>query len=147
VLEVLVAAITILLVGAGLAVIAGPLLPRALRLAWRQLRPAGRQRRSRPRPEVADVNPTTQRAMVAAARLVGLLKANGLERQAGALRFAGRKLRENEVAGLQAMQEVIRLLRQVELEDVDQRRRFGDAVSQLRRAVADRAEQLEVLLR
>src|SRR5689334_1990835 len=100
-LEVLVGALAALLVVAGAAVIAGPVLPRALRALWARLRPAaaaGFPRQALPinQPATtgeAPLHPTTLRALTAAARAYSLLRANGEHRLALELRGAARRVR------------------------------------------------------
>jgi hypothetical protein len=145
VLEVLVGVLAGLLVLAGVAVIAGPLLPRALRGARGLVRRTRGNAAARRALVSADVHPTTQKALVATARLISLLKTHGQERAAAALRAAGRNLRQDEVTGLQAMNNVVRILRELDLDEESAQAHYRDLMTQLRRAINDRAEQLELL--
>jgi beta-phosphoglucomutase-like phosphatase (HAD superfamily) len=62
-----------------------------------------------------------------------------------ALRAAGRSLRQDEVTGLQAMNNVVRILRELDLDEASAQAHYRDLMAQLRRAINDRAEQLELL--
>lgn len=139
------AAVAGALVVAGLLVIAGPRIPAAFRTATRLIGRTRREAAARRALVPADMHPTTQKALVATARLISLLKTHGEERAAGALRMAGRSLRQDEVTGLQAMYNVTRLLRDLDLGDEMARRRYRDLMEQLRHSINDRAEQLELL--
>ncbi len=133
----------------GLAVMAGPALPRWFGLARRRrlaalpVQPSG-QSRQVPAP-TTELHPTTVKALAATARLLAMLKEHGLERHAAALRLAGRRLQTEEVNGIHAMRQVLRHLRGVKLDDESDQRIFQGLVSQLQRALDDRAEQLELL--
>jgi len=138
-----------LLLVIGLAVMAGPALPRWIAMARRRrsdaapAQPAS-QVRSAPAP-AATLHPTTVKALAATARLLAMLKEHGLERHAAALRLAGRRLQTEEVNGIHAMRQVLRHLRGVKLDDESDQRIFQGLVGQLQRALDDRAEQLELL--
>ncbi len=142
-LDAVVAVAAGLFVLAGLAVMLGPSLPRVFHFLRRR-RPAipGVEPRTA---GLADQHPTTQRALLAAAQLIRLLRGQGMERQAAALRLAGRKLSQDEPAGLYAMQQVLRHLRSLELEDAGSQDLYEELTLELGRAVSDRAEQLELL--
>lgn len=133
-----------LLVLVGLGIMAGPALPRALRLARTRLRGAARPPHSEP---AGPVHPTTGRALSATARLVELLSDHGLRRHATALRLAGTRLRREEASGIYAMQDVLRHLRRVKLDDAQDQEIFHGLIVQVTRALHDRAEQLELLPR
>lgn len=144
-LEVLAGVVAGLLVLAGVLVMFGPRLRQAGRAGVRLARRTRGEAAARRALVPADLHPTTQKALVATARLISLLKSHGEERAAAALRMAGRSLRQDEVSGLQAMNNVVRLIRDVDLEDQHARARYQELMTQLRRAINDRAEQLELL--
>jgi len=49
------------------------------------------------------------------------------------------------VTGLQAMNNVVRILRELDLDEESAQAHYRDLMTQLRRAINDRAEQLELL--
>lgn len=136
--------VAVLLVLVGIAIMAGPALPRFLGLARRQRRPAARLRRAS-RSSPAELHPTTVKALAATARLLALLKEHRMERHATALRMAGKRLQVDEAAGIMAMRQVLRHLRSVRLEDESDHKIFQGLVGQLQKELDDRAEQLELL--
>lgn len=151
-LGVVVGAVFVLLVLAGAAIIAGPLVPRAWRGAW------GLVHQARPRmvrgslpinqPMVTGepaLHPTTLKALTAAARTYSLLRANGQDRVALELRAAARRVRTDEAKGLLALLSVLRSLREIALEDESAEARYRKLVNELLQAVRDRSEQLELL--
>jgi len=151
VLEVVIGLVAGLLVLAGVAIMIGPALPKALGLARRRggrtaggPRPAG-QAQARRAQAPAELHPTTVKALAATARLLAMLKEHGMERHAAALRMAGKRLQTEEVSGIHAMRQVLRHMRGVRLEDESDQRIFQGLVGQLQRALDDRAEQLELL--
>lgn len=139
VLEVVVGLLAGLLFLIGLAIMAGPVVSRAL----------GRTRRRTafPRRAAIELHPTTAKAVAASTRLLVMLKDHRLERHATALRMAARRLQLEEASGIQDMRQVVRHLRNIRLEDESDQRIFLGLLGQLQRAVDDRAEQLEVLPR
>jgi hypothetical protein len=151
-LELVVGAVAALLVVAGAAVIAGPLVPRTWRALWAQVR------HTRPlavrgalpinQPTTTGepaLHPTTLRALTAAARTYSLLRANGQDRLALELRAAARRVRADEPKGLLALLSVLRSLREVALDDDGAEARYRKLVAELHGAVKDRSEQLELL--
>ncbi|HEY8643611.1 MAG TPA: hypothetical protein VIO84_12685, partial [Candidatus Dormibacteraeota bacterium] len=98
-----------------------------------------------PRGGAPDLHPTTMKALTAAARAYSLLRANGEDRVAGELRTAARRVRADEAQGLLALAAVLRGLREVSLEDGDAEERYRRLVDELKGAVKDRSEQLELL--
>ena len=140
-----------LLLVVGVAIMAGPVLPRLFRLVFgRGQRAPARQRQARAgqgrrTPAPTELHPTTVKALAATARLLAMLKEHGMERHAAALRMAGKRLQTEEVNGIHAMRQVIRHLRGVRLEDESDQRIFQGLVGQLQKALDDRAEQLELL--
>ena len=145
-------ATAVLLALVGAAIIAGPSLPRA----WRSALKLARRGRPGPRPSAAagstaargatpDLHPTTMKALTAAARTYSLLRANGEDQVAGELRTAARRVRADEAQGLLALAAVLRALREVSLEEPEAEERYRRLVDELKGAVKDRSEQLELL--
>lgn len=147
-LDVVVALVAGLLVVAGIIVMLGPTTGTLIKRA-RDLRRASvpsvfqsaEQREAVP----SGLNPKTQRVLVAAARLGNWLRAHGQEDLARELRSAGGKITGNEPAGLYAMQVVLRRLRTINLDDRPSQERLKALTNELRMAVQDRFEQLELL--
>ena len=131
-----------LLILVGFAIMLGPTLTRSLGLARRRLRPVTIRQAS-----PGELHPTTVRALAATARLLPILKEHGFDRHAAALRMASRRLQVEEANGIRAMRDVLRHLRTLRLDDRDDQRILQGLVSQLQKAVDDRAEQLELLPR
>jgi hypothetical protein len=146
-LDALVGAVVILLVAVGILVIVGP--ANVLRGLRSIRRPQGLQalvEPSRPREAVQPaLNPKTQRVMVAAARLANWLRAHGHEEAARDIRNAAARMAANEPAGLYALQTTIRRIRVVNVTDSASQERVKALVAELRTAVQDRFEQLELL--
>jgi hypothetical protein len=145
-LDAIVAIVVILLVAAGVLVIVGP------RNLWRWIRsmrtPSGVPalfEQSRPREVTVTQNPKTQRVVVAAARLASWLRAHGHEDAAREIRNATARMTANEPAGLYALQTALRRIRFVNVTDSSSHERLQALVSELRTAVQDRFEQLELL--
>jgi hypothetical protein len=149
VLQVVVGVAAGLLVLIGIAIMAGPALPRLLGLRGRQSRfvaPASpRSGGGGARGAPGELHPTTLKALAATARLLGMLKEQGMERHAAALRMAGKRLQVDEAAGIVAMRQVLRHLRSVRLDDESDHKIFQGLVGQLQKELDDRAEQLELL--
>ncbi|HLQ61630.1 MAG TPA: hypothetical protein VK131_07190, partial [Candidatus Acidoferrales bacterium] len=97
------------------------------------------------RPAAAALHPGTQRVLLATSRLVALLRAAGEEELAGDFRTAGRRLATDETAGLYGLQALFRRLRETSLRDARSQARLRQLAVELRQAVVDRAEQLELL--
>src|SRR5262249_35799771 len=91
------------------------------------------------------VNPKTQRVLVAAARLAAGLRAHGHEDAAREIRNASARLTANEPAGLYALQTSLRRIRVVNVTDGPTHDRLQALIDELRSAVQDRFEQLELL--
>jgi len=146
VLEVVVGLMAGLLLLVGVAIMAGPALPRFLGFARpRQRRFSPMRRSAGSSSSPAELHPTTVKALAATARLLALLKEHSMERHAAALRMAGRRLQTDEAAGIMAMRQVLRHLRSVRLNDESDHRIFQGLVGQLQKELDDRAEQLELL--
>lgn len=148
-LDAVVALVAGLLVVAGILVMLGPhtsALIRRLRTA--SPRPprvpsprAGRQRDAVP----PGLNPKTQRVLVSATRLATWLRAHGQDDVGRELRAAAARLATDEPSGLYAMQGALRRIRSVELPDRSAGERLRVLSTDLRKAVQDRFEQLELL--
>jgi hypothetical protein len=146
-LDAVVGAVVILLVGTGILVIVGPRpVLRAIRSVRRPraLEVFVEQRRPREAATPA-VNPKTQRVLVAAARLTNWLRAHGHEEAARDVRNAAARMTANEAAGLYALQTTLRRIRIVNVTDSSSQERVKALVAELRTAVQDRFEQLELL--
>jgi hypothetical protein len=149
VIEVLAGVVAVLLIVAGILVMMGP---NAKGLFQR----IGMLRRRRPSLAVfqparshevvtTGLNPKTQRVLLAASRLGNWLRAHNHEDVARALRGAAGRITSDEPAGLYAMQTVLRRLRSVNLDDGGAQERLKALSNELRDAVQDRFEQLELL--
>jgi hypothetical protein len=147
-LDVVVGLVVGLLVITGIIVMLGPATGTLIKRA-RDLRRASVPsvfQAAQPREAVpSGLNPKTQRVLVAAARLGNWLRAHGQDDLARELRSAGGKITGNEPAGLYAMQVVLRRLRTINLDDRPSQERLKGLTNELRIAVQDRFEQLELL--
>src|SRR6267154_5765808 len=147
-LDVVVGLVVGLLVITGIIVMLGPATGTLIKRA-RDLRRASVPsvfQAAQPREVVpSGLNPKTQRVLVAAARLGNWLRAHGQDDLARELRSAGGKITGNEPAGLYAMQVVLRRLRTINLDDRPSQERLKALTNELRIAVQDRFEQLELL--
>jgi len=148
-LDVLAGLVAGLLILAGILVMMGP-NARAL------VRRLGTLRRRRPSLSVfqparprelapSGLNPKTQRVLVAASRLGNWLRAHSHEDIARELRSAAGRMTNDEPSGLYAMQNVIRRVRSLSLDDRGAQERLKALSNELRDAVQDRFEQLELL--
>jgi hypothetical protein len=149
-LEAVVGVVVGLLVVAGILVIMGR--SRATRIIRRVRairRPASVPsvfQAAKPREAVPPgLNPKTQRVLVAAARLTNWLRAHGHDDISRELRSAAGRITGNEAAGLYAMQTVLRRLRSLNLDERSAQERLQALTNELRVAVQDRFEQLELL--
>jgi hypothetical protein len=147
-LDVVVGLVVTLLIVAGILVMLGPttgtLIKRARDL--RRARVPSVFQAAQPRePVPSGLNPKTQRVLVASARLGSWLRSHGQDDLARELRSAGGKMTGNEAAGLYAMQVVLRRLRALSLDDRASQERLKALTNELRIAVQDRFEQLELL--
>jgi hypothetical protein len=146
-LELLVGFIVSLLVAAGILVMVGPNLKSTLRRIRSMRRPTTVPSVFQKGPHEAappGLNPKTQRVLVAAARLANWLRAHGHEDLSRELRGAAARLTSNEPSGLYAMQTALRKVKAVTIED-NSRERLNALSNELRIAVQDRFEQLELL--
>ncbi|HKW58642.1 MAG TPA: hypothetical protein VJR46_02680 [Candidatus Dormibacteraeota bacterium] len=145
-LAAIVTFIVFVLVIAGVLVIVGPrnVVRRVRSLAMPTgVPPVFEPRRPRETPQA--VNPRTQRVLVAAARLAAWLRAHGHEDAAREIRNALARMTGNEPAGLYALQTTLRRIRVVNVTDSASHERLQALVEELRTAVQDRFEQLELL--
>lgn len=148
-LDVLAGLIAGLLIVAGVLVILGPstkgLVRRLGMLRGRRPSLAVFQPARPHEVTAAGPNPKTQRVLVAASRLGNWLRAHSHEEIARELRNSAVRMTSDEPAGLYAMQTVIRRLRSLSLEDRGAQERLKALSNELRDAVQDRFEQLELL--
>lgn len=146
-LDAIVAVVVLVLIASGLLVIIGP--RNVVRAARAIPRPRSVAAMLEPRrtPDVAatTVHPKTQRVLVAAGRLATWLRTHGHEDASREIRAAAARLPANEPAGLYALQTTLRRIRIVNVTDSDSQERLKALVSELRSAVQDRFEQLELL--
>jgi hypothetical protein len=146
-LDAIVAVAAFLLVAAGVVVMLGP------RNVMRKIRSVPRPRgvgalfeQRRPREVVpAALNPRTQRVLVASARLSNWLRSHGHDDVAREIRNAAGRMTGNEAAGLYALQTTLRRIRVLNVSDTPSQERLKALVAELRTAVQDRFEQLELL--
>jgi hypothetical protein len=149
-LDAVVALVACLLVVSGILVMLGPqakTVIRRLRSA-RPPRPAaapgpGQARQREPVPP--GLNPRTQRVLLSATRLATWLRAHGHDEVARELRAAAARLATDEPSGLYAMQSALRRVRTLDLPDRNAAERLRLLTADLRKAVQDRFEQLELL--
>ena len=149
-LEVVVGVVVGLLLVAGILVMLGPTTGVLIRRA-RNIRRAHVPsvfKAAQPREVAAPgLNPKTQRVLVAATRLGNWLRAHGHDDVSRELRIAASRITSNEAAGLYAMQTLLRRLRSLNLDDRTSQERLKSLTGELRTAVQDRFEQLELLPR
>jgi len=146
-LELLVGFVVSLLVVAGILVMVGPNLKGTIRRIRSLQRPTTVPSVFQRGPHEAvapGLTPKTQRVLAAAARLSNWLRTHGHEDLSRELRGAAARLTSNEPAGLYAMQTALRKVKAVTIED-NSRERLNALSNELRIAVQDRFEQLELL--
>jgi hypothetical protein len=146
-LDGLVAAIVVLLLGAGILLILGPRnVARRIASLRRPNKIAALFEARKPREVLPSaLNPKTQRVLVAAARLATWMRGHGHEEVAREIRNAAARMTGNEPAGLYALQTTLRRIRVVNISDTPSQERLKALVAELRTAVQDRFEQLELL--
>ena len=148
-LELVAGVLAGLLVLAGIVVMIGPSasgIIRRLRTARSATRSLSVFQPARSRESAAPgLNPKTQRVLVGAARLANWLRAHGHDDLARELRHSSARMTGDEPAGLYAMQTVLRRLRTLSLADRGAQERLRILSDELRTAVQDRFEQLELL--
>jgi hypothetical protein len=146
-LEAVVGIVVGLLLLTGILVMVGPNLSGLVKRIRSMRRPASvpsvfqSQRREVVPP---GLNPKTQRVLVAAARLSNWLRTHGHDDLSRELRAAAARITSNEPVGLYALQSVLRKVRTLNLEDSSEQR-LKALSNELRTAVQDRFEQLELL--
>ena len=146
-LDAVVAVVALMLVAAGVVIIIGPRnIARRIGIL-RRIRGVPSLFEARPSRDVmpAALNPKTQRVLVSAARLANWLRAHGQEDAAREIRNAAARMAGNEAAGLYALQSSLRRIRVVNISDSAAQDRLKALVAELRTAVQDRFEQLELL--
>jgi hypothetical protein len=146
-LDAIVAFVACLLVAAAVVIAIGPRnIARRLSVVRRVrvLASAFEPRRTRDVMPAA-LNPKTQRVLVAAARLANWLRVHGNDDGAREVRNAAARMAANEPAGLYALQTTLRRIRVVNISDATSQERLKALVGELRSAVQDRFEQLELL--
>jgi hypothetical protein len=148
-LDALIPVVAALLVIAGILVMIGPqarALLRRLRAARSGLAISPGSRPARQRDAVPPgLNSRTQRVLVSATRLSTWLRAHGQDEVAREIRAAAARLATDEPSGLYAMQTALRRLRALDLQDRNAAERLRVLAADLRKAVQDRFEQLELL--
>ena len=147
-LEVLAGLVAGLLIVAGILVMLGPNTRSLVRRigVLQPEREVEYSKPTKPREVVATgLNPKTQRVLVAASRLGSWLRAHSHEEVARELRSAAGRMTSDEPSGLYAMQTVLRRLRTLSLDDRGAQERLRTLSNELREAVQDRFEQLELL--
>ena len=146
-LDAIVGFVVVLLVGAGILVMIGPrALIERIRFVPRFRGVPSLFEARRPREIVSPtLNPKTQRVLVAAARLANWMRAHGHEDVARDIRNGAARIAGNEPAGLYSLQTTLRRIRVVNITDSTSQERLKALVSELRTAVQDRFEQLELL--
>jgi len=146
-LDAIVGLVAFLLVAAGVVIILGPSnVVRRIGSLRRVRRVPAIFESRRPRDVMPPaLNPRTQRVLVAAARLSTWLRAHGQDDPARELRNAAARMTGNEPAGLYALQTTLRRIRVVNVSDAASQDRLKALVAELRTAVQDRFEQLELL--
>src|SRR5437667_3846491 len=146
-LDAAVAFLVFLLVGAGVVVMLGPRNVMRRVAPFRHPGKVASVFESRRPAEVVPpaLNPKTQRVVAAAGRASNWMRAHGHEDVARDIRNAAARLAGNEPAGLYALQTTLRRIRVVNITDSSSQERLKTLVSELRTAVQDRFEQLELL--
>lgn len=148
-LDALIAVVAGLLVLGGVLIMLGPQTASLVRRIRSMRRPEGplrgpfAQRRGESVPP--GLNPKTQRVLVSATRLATWLRAHGQDDVAKELRSAAARLATDEPSGLYAMQNALRHVRSLALDDRNANERMRLLSGDLRKAVQDRFEQLELL--
>ena len=145
-LDAVVAFLVLSLVAAGVVVIIGPRnVTRRLASLRRTQVPSAFRSTSAHDVVPPGLNPKTQRVVVAAARLATWMRTHGQEDASREIRGAAARLPGNEPAGLYALQTALRRIRVVNVTERTSQERLKALVAELRTAVEDRFEQLELL--
>jgi hypothetical protein len=145
-LDAAVAFVVVLLIATGVLVMLGPRrVMRRLAFLRPSRVPAVFETRGQREALPTGLHPKTQRVVVAASRLANWMRAHGHEDVAREIRSATARLTGNEASGLYALQTTLRRIRVVNISDTGSQERLKALVSELRTAVEDRFEQLELL--
>jgi len=148
-LDALVGVVAGLLILAGILVMFGPQTMSILRRTRglrRSRNPFAALQQPKTREAVpSGLHPKTQRVLASATRLSAWLRAHGQDEIARELRSAAGRLTSDEPSGLYAMQTTLRRLRGLSMGDRNSDERLKILSAELRKAVQDRFEQLELL--
>ena len=148
-LDGLVAVVAGLLIVAAILVMLGPQtmsILRRVRGIRRTRNPFAALQAPRSRePLPPGLHPKTQRVLASATRLATWLRAHGQDEIARELRSAAARLANDEPSGLYAMQTTLRRIRGLSMGDRNADERLRLLSAELRKAVQDRFEQLELL--
>jgi hypothetical protein len=148
-LDALVGVLVSLLVLTGVLIMIGPNLRRTvgrLRSIQRPAKvPSPFQALSRREAGPAGLNAKTQRVLVGAGKLAVWLRSTGHEELGREVRSAAARMTGNEASGLYALQAVIRKVRALTPVDGKEQEGLRALTNELRVAVQDRFEQLELL--
>lgn len=146
-LDALVAVVVLALIVTGVLIMIGPSsLVRRLKAVRKPGRLSAMFEQRPPREVVPPaLNSKTQRVLIAAARLATWLRTHDQEDMARDIRNAAARMTGNEPAGLYALQTAMRRMRVVNVSDSASQARLRALAAELRNAVQDRFEQLELL--
>lgn len=146
-LDALVAVVVLALIVTGVLIMIGPSsLVRRLKAVRKPGRLSAMFEQRPPREVVPPaLNSKTQRVLIAAARLATWLRTHDQEDMARDIRNAAARMTGNEPAGLYALQTALRRMRVVNVSDSASQARLRALAAELRNAVQDRFEQLELL--
>ena len=151
-IDFIIGTIAVLLVLLGLAIIAGPELPRVFRGLGALVRHIA-EAVSQPPPEEDDdesprvipLNPTTQRAMLDCTQIAAILRKYDHKELGTRLAQAAAQLAASEPHGLRNVLTLWRRLERVRVDDEAAQAQLDRLLVELHAAVMDRAEQLELL--
>jgi hypothetical protein len=148
-LDAVVGIVVAILVVAGIVIMIGPNISKLTRrinsIKPRASLPSAFQARGGRESSQAGLSPKTQRVLVGAARLATWLRANGHDDLSRELRSGAAQMTANEPAGLYALQAALRKVRAVQQAEGGSQERLQALAAELRTAVRDRFEQLELL--
>jgi hypothetical protein len=148
-LDAVVGIVVCILVVAGILVMIGPNMSRLVGRITSIKRPASLtspfQTRGARESAPSGLNPKTQRVLIGAARVANWLRSNGHDDLAREIRAGAAQMTANEPAGLYALQAALRKVRAVQHDDGGAHERLQALARELRKALQDRFEQLELL--
>jgi hypothetical protein len=149
-IDFLIAAVAAALVLVGLAIIAGPDLPRLWRLARTAAQRVREDVSARSSAPPADSrlhgsNPSTERAIACAATAATILRRHRYDDLAIRLANASRRLANDEPTGLRSILAMWPRLQHVRVDDEAGQAMLDRLLREMHEAVIDRAEQLELL--